>query len=135
MQGAIVLNGTSMAQHNDLGKQGEELASRYLQQHGYTILERDWKQGQRDIDLIALDGDTIVFVEVKTRTDANYAEPEQAVDYRKMRNLAAAADSYVKLNDTPNPLRFDIISIVGATTSKQVVHHFKDAFNPLLLCR
>ena len=62
-----------MAEHNDLGKWGEQVAVDYLQRKGYEILERDWKSGHRDLDIIALDGDTIVFVEVKTRRSGSFA--------------------------------------------------------------
>ena len=56
-----------MATHNDLGHWGEDLAAEYLQDKGYIILERDWKSGHRDLDIIALDGDTVVFVEVSRK--------------------------------------------------------------------
>ena len=68
-----------MAAHNELGEWGEEVAVRYLEQKGYVILERDWKSGHRDIDIIAQDKDTIVFVEVKTRRNRLFAEPEMSV--------------------------------------------------------
>ena len=59
-----------MAAHNELGKWGEDLAAEYLEKKGYTIVERDWKSGRRDIDIIALDDDVVVFVEVKTRRNS-----------------------------------------------------------------
>ena len=65
-----------MAAHNELGKWGEDLATAYLEQKGYTIVERDWKSGRRDIDIIAIDGNTVVFVEVKTRKNNVFGEPE-----------------------------------------------------------
>ena len=69
-----------MAAHNELGKWGEDLASDYLEQKGYTIMERDWKSGRRDIDIIARDGNIVVFVEVKTRRSSVFGEPEEAID-------------------------------------------------------
>ena len=57
----------SMASHNELGKWGEDIAADYLQRQGYTIIERNWKSGHRDLDIIALDGQTLVIAEVKTR--------------------------------------------------------------------
>ena len=63
-----------MAAHNDTGKWGEDLAAKYLEEKGYTIVERDWKSGRRDIDIIALDDDVVVFVEVKTRRNRLYGE-------------------------------------------------------------
>ena len=67
-----------MAAHNELGKWGEDLATAYLEQKGYTIIERDWKSGRRDLDIIALDGNTVVFVEVKTRRSSVFGAPEEA---------------------------------------------------------
>lgn len=104
-----------MAEHNDLGKWGEDEAALYYEDRGYEILERDWKVGKRDIDLIALtEGkDTLVFVEVKTRQNNDLQEPEEAVDVKKMRNLAIAANAYVKLHGLDMDVRFDIISVIG----------------------
>jgi len=124
-----------MAEHNDLGKWGEDEAALYLEEEGYTIVERDWKIGRRDLDIIAFspDGSTLVVVEVKTRTDEEYQLPEEAVDLRKMRNLAVAANAYVKESNIDKELRFDIISIVGCNRQVKSIQHLKDAFNPMLI--
>ncbi len=102
-----------MAIHNDLGTWGEELAADYLQRKGYTIIERDWKSGHRDIDIIALDGDTVVFVEVKTRRNRVFGEPEDAIDYQKLKNLRAAINHYIKFKYIHSEVRLDAITIVG----------------------
>lgn len=124
-----------MAEHNDLGKWGEEEAALYYEDRGYEILERDWKVGKRDIDLIALteDKDTLVFVEVKTRQNNDLQEPEEAVDVKKMRNLAIAANAYVKLHGLDMDVRFDIISVIGKCSCVESIECFEDAFNPLLI--
>lgn len=124
-----------MAEHNDLGKWGEDEAALYYEDRGYEILERDWKVGKRDIDLIALteDKDTLVFVEVKTRQNNDLQEPEEAVDVKKMRNLAIAANAYVKLHDLDMDVRFDIISVIGKCSCVKSIECFEDAFNPLLI--
>lgn len=124
-----------MAEHNDLGKWGEDEAALYYEDRGYEILERDWKVGKRDIDLIALteDRDTLVFVEVKTRQNNDLQEPEEAVDVKKMRNLAIAANAYVKLHGLDMDVRFDIISVVGKCSCVESIECFEDAFNPLLI--
>lgn len=124
-----------MAEHNDLGKWGEDEAALYYEDRGYEILERDWKVGKRDIDLIALtEGkDTLVFVEVKTRQNNDLQEPEEAVDVKKMRNLAIAANAYVKLHGLDMDVRFDIISVVGKCSCVESIECFEDAFNPLLI--
>lgn len=124
-----------MAEHNDLGKWGEDEAALYYEDRGYEILERDWKVGKRDIDLIALteDKDTLVFVEVKTRQNNDLQEPEEAVDVKKMCNLAIAANAYVKLHGLDMDVRFDIISVIGKCSCVESIECFEDAFNPLLI--
>lgn len=124
-----------MAEHNDLGKWGEDEAALYYEDRGYEILERDWKVGKRDIDLIALteEKDTLVFVEVKTRQNNELQKPEEAVDVKKMRNLAIAANAYVKLRGLNMDVRFDIISVIGKCSCVESIECFEDAFNPLLI--
>ncbi len=102
-----------MAAHNELGTWGEALAVEYLQRKGFTIIERDWHSGHRDIDIIAyLDG-VVVFVEVKTRRNRLFGEPEEAIDYMKLRNLRAAINHYVKFKKIRQTIRLDAITIVG----------------------
>ena len=119
---------TNMASHNELGKWGEEMAAEYLLRQGYTIMERDWKSGHRDLDIIALDGNTVVFVEVKTRRNRLFTEPEMAVDYQKIRNLQQAANHYIKYRHINQEVRFDVITVVGSMTGTPSVEHIKDAF-------
>ncbi|WP_278989627.1 YraN family protein [Segatella bryantii] len=123
-----------MAEHNDLGAWGEDKAQEYLESKDYVILERDWKDGKRDLDIIAEtpDGELIVFVEVKTRTVNDGQMPEEAVDLAKIKNLRSAANVYVKTYEVDKPLRFDIISITGSDGIVQRFKHIEDAFNPLL---
>jgi len=119
---------TNMASHNELGKWGEEMAAEYLLRQGYTIMERDWKSGHRDLDIIALDGNTVVFVEVKTRRNRLFTEPEMAVDYQKIRNLQQAANHYIKYRHINQEVRFDVITVVGSMNETPSVEHIKDAF-------
>ena len=120
-----------MASHNDLGHWGERLAEEYLTKKGYSICHRNWKMGHRDLDLTALspDGDVLVIVEVKTRRDTEYTQPEEAVDWRKIRNLAAAANAYIQRYQVNCDVRFDIISVVGNGQEAQI-EHIEDAFSP-----
>lgn len=124
-----------MAEHNELGKWGEDEAALYLEDEGYVIIDRDWKIGKRDLDILALspDGKTLAVVEVKTRSGDEYQQPEEAVDGRKMRNLAIAANAYVKKHQVDKELRFDIISVVGVGHQVEHLEHLKDAFNPMLI--
>jgi len=126
-----------MAQHNETGHKGEQLAADYLRSKGYTIRDMDWRQGHRDLDIIALTPDmlTLVFVEVKTRTDDYLTSPELAIDLKKIRNLGLAANSYVKQNRITLDLRFDIITVVSAPDGHSLprIEHWEDAFNPMLI--
>ncbi len=123
-----------MARHNDTGKWGEELATEMLRGKGYNIIERDWHSGHRDIDIIARtpDSRTVVFVEVKTRTQDIIMRPEDAVTEKKIRNIGLAANNYVKMHDVVDELRFDLVTIVGENPKVAKVEHIADAFNPLL---
>lgn len=118
-----------------MGKWGEDEAVLYLEDQGYVIIDRDWKIGRRDLDIIAAspDGSMLVIVEVKTRTDEEYQQPEEAVTCGKMKNLAIAANAYVKECNVDKELRFDVISIVGCGRHVKSIQHLKDAFNPMLV--
>ena len=124
-----------MATHNDLGKWGEEMAVQHLREQGYTILDRDWRFGHLDLDIVARtpDGIVVVFVEVKTRTSDVVSSPHDAVDARKIKSLGAAANAYVKEFQIWDELRFDIISIIGDRSETALLEHVEDAFNPLLI--
>ena len=118
-----------MAKHNDLGKMGEDLAVQYLTDKGYEILERNWRNIHKEIDIIAKDGETLVIVEVKTRQTDEYGEPDIAVTRKKQRMLIAAANAYITRKGLDMETRFDIISIVFKD-SEPVIDHIVDAFLP-----
>mgnify|MGYP002856445104 CR=1 FL=1 len=118
-----------MAEHNDLGRWGEEVAADYLEQKGYRVVERDWHSGHRDLDIVALDGDVMVFVEVKTRCNRMFTDPESAVNYRKIRHLQAAANHYIQYRHVDNEIRFDIVTVTGTIgTVTPQIEHIIDAF-------
>ncbi len=102
----------NMAQHNELGKLGEEIAVRYLLGLGYKILERNWRNRHKEIDIIAMDGEELVIVEVKTRMNDDFCEPYMSVTRAKQRLLISAANSYIFKKGLDVSTRFDIISIV-----------------------
>ena len=102
-----------MAAHNELGAWGEQLASDFLQQKGYTIIERDWKLGHKDLDIIARHKGVVVFVEVKTRRNRVFEEPEEAIDHRKLQHLRQAINYYVKSRRINLEIRLDVITVVG----------------------
>ena len=117
-----------MAAHNELGQWGEDLAAAYLQGKGYQIVERDWKSGHRDIDIIARDeAGIIVFVEVKTRRNSQYTTPLAAMNYQKLKNLRMAINHYIKFHHFDGSWRFDVITIVGTPGCEQPeVEHIED---------
>ena len=97
------------------GRQGEDLAHRFLRKQGYIIVARNYRlsSGDAEADLIARDGGDLVIVEVKTRATDDYGPPEQAVNPEKRRHLMRVAREYARKTDTPwEQVRFDIVSIV-----------------------
>ena len=115
-----------MAAHNELGRWGEDLAAAILEEKGYAIIERDWKSGHHDLDIVAKDGSTLVIVEVKTRRNRLYGNPEEAIDYKKRRSLLSAINHYTKSHRIYSNVRFDIISIVGNIGEKSEIDHIID---------
>ena len=118
-----------MAKHNELGKIGEELAAQFLVDKGYEILERNWRNIHKEIDIIAKEGDDLVIVEVKARQTDEYGEPDIAVTKRKQRMLIAAANAYITRKGLDVETRFDIVSIVFKD-GEPVIEHIEDAFLP-----
>jgi putative endonuclease len=118
-----------MAQHNQLGKQGELIARKMLEEKGYQILETNWRHDKDEIDIVAMDGDELVIVEVKTRSSDYYGNPEDAVDYRKETFLIRATEAYLEEKDLDCDSRFDIVSIVLKNNEPEI-YHIKDAFYP-----
>ena len=120
-----------MAQHNELGKKGEDIAAAHFEEEGYKILNRNWRFGKDEVDIIAEKGNFIVFAEVKTRSTAFFGEPEEAVDKQKQRFMVRAADIYVNQKSIDLEVRFDIISIIFEK-GKHTLRHIEDAFYPTL---
>lgn len=111
-----------------LGKAGENAAADYLEEKGYTILDRNWRKNRLELDIIATKGDIIAFVEVKTRKNTDFREPHEAVDWKKIRHIVVAADAYIKLHSIDLKIRFDIIDVVGDVGQFQITQ-IEDAFN------
>ena len=124
-----------MAEHNDLGKWGEDVALAYLLDQGYRLLDRNWHQGHRDLDLIMQQDDTLVIVEVRTRRNNLFMDPEQTVDALKMLSLSKAANAYIRLPRISLNIRFDIVAITGTPSSDFTINHIEDAFYPPAIWR
>lgn len=120
-----------MAEHNDLGKAGEEFAVEFLKNKGFKILETNWHYGKDEIDIIAYDGLELVIVEVKTRKTNFFGEPETFVSKAKQRALIRCANHYIRINGFDGETRFDIVSII-LTPGGNMVHHIPRAFFPTL---
>ena len=118
-----------MAEHNKTGKAGEELAVKYLQEHAYDIIERNWRFMHYEIDIIARKGNVLSIVEVKTRTGDFFGEPEEGVTKKKERFLSSAAHEYVVMKNLDVEVRYDIISIVFSN-GKHELKMIEDAFYP-----
>jgi putative endonuclease len=102
-----------MADHLELGKKGEELAVAWLEQQGYEILEKNWRNAHCEIDIIALKGSLPHFIEVKTRNwSPRPVWPEENVNRQKVRNLLRAANGYLNSHRTYKDFRIDILSII-----------------------
>lgn len=116
-----------MARHNELGKLGEEMAVRYLIKKGYEIRETNWRFQKAEIDIIAQIGNTLAVIEVKTRSNQHFGNPEDFVDSKKIKLLVKAIDQYVDVHKLDVEVRFDIISIIK-NKSEQKMEHLEDAF-------
>ncbi len=113
-----------------LGDQGERSAARYLRRQGFKILARQYRTHWGEIDLVCLDGDRIVFVEVKTRRSNAAGHPFEAVDQEKQKKLTRMALAYLKRHNwLERSARFDVVSIIWADGQKHPeIEHFRDAF-------
>lgn len=117
----------------ELGRRGERLARRFLRkQLGYVIVTENYRTPVGEIDLIALDGPCVVFVEVKTRRSEDAGDVEEAVGPIKQRRLARAARHFLATQPdaADRPCRFDVLAIVCPATGKPHVRHVPDAFTP-----
>ena len=118
-----------MAIHNILGKAGEDAAAKYLEQNGYTIRDRNWRKNHLELDIVADKDKELIIVEVKTRSNTDYIEPQDAVNWQKIRRIVVAADAYIKHFCLDAPVRFDIITAGGGGGGLRV-RHLKEAFYP-----
>ena len=120
-----------MAENLTLGKIGEQLAIQYLIDKGYEILESNWRAYRKEIDIIAIDGKDIVFVEVKTRKNDDFGGPEMAVNRQKRAHIYSAANAYYHAHQIDLDVRFDVIAIVYNNGHPQI-NHFVDAFHSIV---
>lgn len=112
-----------------LGREGEEAAARYLQKRGFLIMERGYRRLRGEIDIIARDGDTLVFVEVKTRTSPEHGWPEESVTRSKQHQIRKIAESYLSDRRLGTPFcRFDVMAVDVDDAGTMDIRHIPDAF-------
>lgn len=116
-----------MAEHNELGEKGEQLAIKHLLKKGYTIKEKNYRYLKAEVDIIARKDDILVAVEVKTRSSEYFGDPQDFVNPKKIKLLVSAIDHYVIENDLDVEVRFDIIAIINKK-STFTIEHIEDAF-------
>ncbi len=116
-----------MAEHNEFGKEGEEEAAAYLIDKGYSIRHRNWHCGKKELDIVAEYRNELIVIEVKTRKNTRFGNPEDAVTDKKIRRIIASTDAYLRKFSVDLPVRFDIITLVGEKTPF-TIEHIEEAF-------
>ena len=123
----MVLYFSKMSEHYELGKKGEQLAVDYLTKEGYKIEERNWRFQKAEIDIIASKQQTIISIEVKTRSSKDFGNPQDFVNSKKIKLMVVAMNEYVLMKNLDIEVRFDIIAIIKIKEEFDI-NHIKDAF-------
>jgi putative endonuclease len=116
-----------MASHNDLGNKGEDLAASYLLKHGYKIVTRNFRFQKAEVDIIARKDNILAVIEVKTRSNSNFGDPQEFLKGQQIQRLVKAVDHFVTENKMDVEVRFDIIAIIKNKTETQI-EHLENAF-------
>ncbi len=116
-----------MAEHNALGKKGEKMATDFLIEKGYEILERNYRYLKHEVDIIARKENIVVAIEVKTRSTPEFGNPQDFVKPKQIQSLVKAVDHYITDNDLDVEVRFDIIAIIENKLGVRM-EHLEDAF-------
>jgi putative endonuclease len=115
-----------MRTKNVVGRYGEDLAARYLTEHGFAVLERNWRCELGEIDIVARDGDTLVVCEVKTRRGLNYGSPLESITYRKLTTLRGLAGRWLREHSMrPPQVRIDVIAVLVPHGGQPTVDHVR----------
>lgn len=116
-----------MAQHNELGNLGEELAIDFLIKKGYKVRAKNWRYLKAEVDIIAQKENTIIAVEVKTRSSDYFGDPQDFITKKKIKLLVMAMNEYVISKDLDVEVRFDIVAIINNKQGTKI-EHLEDAF-------
>lgn len=119
-----------MARHNDFGREAESLAQTFFEEHGYEICDLNWTHEKAELDLVVYKDCILVFVEVKARSRTDFGFPDDAVNARKQKLMARAAEAYVHIMGYKGEIRFDIFSVLQTGSGQPQVTHHPDAFWP-----
>ena len=119
-----------MAQHHELGKLGEDFAANFLMTKGFKIIFRNWRCRHLEVDIVAMDANTLVFVEVKTRHSNSMTTASEAVDKRKQLRIIKTASAYLLENDTEKYCRFDVCEVYVDKDSLKLesINYIENAF-------
>lgn len=117
-----------MSRHNEIGALGEQIAVDFLKNKNYDILERNWRFKKAEIDIIARHNETLIFIEVKTRSYDYFGRPEEFVTSHKEQLISEAANEYMIQINYDWAIRFDIISIIYKNENNFEIEHFEDAW-------
>lgn len=120
-----------MAEHNELGKIGEEKAYQFLIRNDYKVLCRNWQYRKCELDIIAEKDGMLVVVEVKTRSSIEFESPKEAITLRKQKQIILGTNAYIEENDIHLECRFDVVSVL-ILKEKVEIELIEDAFIPLL---
>jgi putative endonuclease len=113
-----------MAAKDDLGRRGEAVAAMWFEQHGYTVIERNWRCRAGELDLVLQHGETTVFAEVKTRTSVAYGHPFEAITPQKTRRLRQLAAEWCRQNEPgAGGIRLDAVAVVDAWSAAPQIEH------------
>lgn len=119
-----------MSEHLELGNTGEKIVKDYLQNNNYEILETNWRHRHKEIDIIALENNTLIIIEVKSRSQNYLTPPQAAVNRQKQKFLLEATNAYIEKYNIDKEVRFDIVCVVFNLENYKL-EHIKDAFYPI----
>ncbi|WP_345764282.1 YraN family protein [Diaminobutyricibacter sp. McL0608] len=116
-----------MADKDDLGRRGEEIAATWLEQRGMTVIARNWRCGSGEIDIVLSEGETTVFAEVKTRSSTTFGHPFEAITPAKAARLRRLAAEWCRQNRASAELRIDVVAVRDAWSPSPIVEHVRGA--------
>lgn len=117
-----------MAAKDELGQRGERIAERHLVAQGLTVLDRNWRCPQGEIDLVLRDGDETVFVEVKTRTSVTFGHPLEAITVEKLARLRRLASAWCAAHPGAGRIRIDAVAVVAPRRAPATIEHLQGVF-------